>query len=1817
MKQKANRKRGMIFLLSAVMVFSAFAVAHAEEGDGAASHVHTNKCHNENGDLICGFAQADNGKDGKAGKRAAAVEVDSNIYPGEEEKLPNGEKVWVAYDAKYDATTQPADATVKATVTLPEGVEASPGYKLFIDKIEEEDSFYPSEENVKKEASAINEYQCYMIRWVKVDENGTYDKSDMKSIADVIGADNAKTADIRIQYLKNEARLSGPKGARKLLIYNSTEDGELKEAVSESVQNVSVEDDYYKSFTFLTNQAGPYVFVSKHVTEGYIAKLAIKGSEMLDGSDPFDKTDKPGNDSGPNNRIVRSYDTIQYPLDATFASRQQDITKTEVKMYFELTLNKSATAARFDISKMLWLGDNYSVEYLNSDGRVVMLMDHNGKFYEPQRGEDGRAIRDEDGFVVVDKDKEIKMNAQLNGSNQDKDSYKVASGNVIAQQKLTGCTTLKAKEGESILAGTQTFTTAVEVRNADNGEVFEPTFKMWLEGNEENYREEGTTGNKMTPAEPCEDNVVTARGDKSVKVSAGTNFNVQLKKNGDMSYKNWFDFSTGQLVEETERSELIRLAKLKENHGKSNPAEFTEEGKQLDEEKQKKYANYRYGRMTCYGITLQLYNDTDNEPEENRASKGLKGFSLPVGDITFDLNLYSKTNPSEFAGSDREYTAILWDYNENVPAEIEYNKKYDDPHIPYLKTPKNGLGNGGRRMYWDGESRSSYAKGAAPSNYLPYHDGCYYGGDWSLLDDDGKKVDNINRIAGPIKVTGTGQDTTYHFSVSNYDFDFDNQHFPKRDAGNSGNVLGYDTYARCFSAGSFQVLSVFPMVQKQSQAEIFLNTKVSNLQLTTRAGQELKAANDDQSKINHEVNIDDNTRKDQIVLYAPGNLTKGNSFNGLYKDKAPESTSNGFLGTDYWTTSYDCSAFAGDDIWIMSYGMISSGSDYRMGSMNLLQLFDSRALSVRNEPYVTQAYDDFFGDSPGKVKFLYAADPDHPEGYDTNKDGILEYMNSVREEDLVYSENMPDKNGKITVNGKSMKCIGVLMEIRGCNLLGGKYQYMGIPVEVNGDDETLIGKTIATVNTFRVWSYDIGDISWENGTWNKDTGKNVLKDYPAPGKEDNNEQYSGELANSKDKSPSNYVKTEYEDGLQKDNTHVGGTLAGNSLLILGYKAHVDIGVDNKNQTGSITYNQGNGETVVDYRLKNIVAKISDSTGQTKKPTTTLTVKAVLDENRKADAKQRISVSGNTYYMDGYKIDENGNLIGSEKPIAIGSDQYNPTKLIYKDSGGNEHTIAVYAQMDTDGQSVTFVIQNAPVGIELPDITFKADFASVQALKDNDTIKTGAYISGKGDCRAYSEMAGNMDNVTVGIVLGSGTNLTKAVQEKYIEVDSNKITYDVSYANNGTSTVKKIYFYDLLPHSGDIRGSLFDGDISLRNFKVDSGGSGNENSLTAEVYYSTTEYDELYDWVSIFGWIYSDGTREERSEAAVERMLREGKNKDGKPLFRPLGKVEQDKFTSDPNLPSGTDLDKLMGTITGLYVKAENLSKGQTIDMQVTIQAEGNKAGDWYKNIANSWIAGSETLALTSNKVETVAVSRSISGVVWYDWNLNGVRDVEPQGTYTEEKSGLDGSSVQNGADPNIKVPDEEALLEGVTVTLFKKNEYSKKYEICETDIGGRKILPVTTGKDGAYSFDKLANGDYIVAFSGESLEPYTDATFYQYNESKSNDSNTSDGVKTSELNAVEGDISGINKEKYPYCIQYSVGSPNMEFHSIDDIRAGKVALNNYREDYSHQDLGVIVAGYELPETGGMGTLPYMMGGILLILTAFAAGGFTGKRRKNM
>lgn len=448
---------------------------------------------------------------------------------------------------------------------------------------------------------------------------------------------------------------------------------------------------------------------------------------------------------------------------------------------------------------------------------------------------------------------------------------------------------------------------------------------------------------------------------------------------------------------------------------------------------------------------------------------------------------------------------------------------------------------------------------------------------------------------------------------------------------------------------------------------------------------------------------------------------------------------------------------------------------------------------------------------------------------------------------------------------------------------------------------------------------------------------------------------------------------------------------------------------------------------------------------------------------------------------------------------------------------------MYVVQDGDNRGATFHIGNAPVDLTLPDITFNGLLGSSVVLENNATIQTDVNISGTGDCRAYDEAKGNADHVTISVSVPSGSSVSKSVSSEYVELNG-QFTYTVQYENKSSVALKTVYFNDLLPAPNDNRGSQYSGSVGLGEFSLDAG-QETQNGTSLTLYYSTMEYEALREEVNGFKYTNADD---------VEKMLADSSK------FNVLGTIEAGgDLKPDKDLPTDdAALKQLMTKITGLYVKVNNLGAGQTLKLRFSVGTADNKASESYRNRAYGWSPDSGGI-LESNLVETTVVSRSISGVVWYDKNANGVRD-----------SG-------------------EPLLSDVICDLFKKNA-SGDYKKVTQDVTRAPLQSQTTNENGAYSFDKLPEGEYVVAFKGGELSNYTGATTYQVN--GENDDNTNDGVKATDLSS---SLSGYN-----YAIKYSDAAQTVKLHSIKDLAKGDVtgAFQNSTELVANQDLGLVKKG---------------------------------------
>lgn len=1773
---RSHKNRLLVFVLAAVLALAACACALTWAGANPASSTMVTEA-NDNGVAATNSRSnfddgngngSGNGNGGTQNDDEVIVPLASNrspqsddvpktvledlaqqgIYPGTMTTNGDGREVWTACDASGTST-----ANIKATVTLPESTYAEENSYLYIRKVNKGEGYYPTEDAIAKAAGEINGVQCYAIHWVKFNRKNDGTWGYELQTNSVLGEpDDAPRAVVKIEYLKDDARLKGHQAQRKLQVYNSREsDGSVLEE-NATPTDVSANSEAYTGFTFETNRGGPYVFVSKKLSEAYVKNLNIKNTTT--GTAPFDRDDNAGNDSSKDNDRVRSFDLIEYGLEVTYSTRSIATTASSVSLHFEATMDADVTEAVFDTSKLNWLQEQYTIEYLDESGNVVLTQKPDGSLTDAQGNS-------------------VDLNELVSDSSHGQESYTTA----IKSQRLTGTRAYQTDKNWSEQAETLSF--GVQVLGATNDQKIKPQFKAWIEGNEDNYGTESVgESSQVQLAQKVTDNTCASN---EITVSAGARFNMELTKNNNMSYKGWFDFSTGKEVSESNNDSytvgnttvtgkqlyalLEQLANLEENRGKANPEDFTDSnntcGAVLSElrvslaDLRSTFENIRYGRITGYGATLQVYNDASQE--EGTGSKGFKGVSLPQGDISLDLALATSVSGIDQDKVDEnQYYSQLWEYNENVT---------------------ESSGNQGHNMHWANLATTQHAAWAAPFNSGEGNSACYNGGTWSLGSDG-------------------------HFTVSGYDFDFSlaGLSYPTHKAGNSDATTGYNSYIGCFSAGYIQVLTVMPRCQAGT-VDLSTNVTVKNLAAETTGGQQVSAEPGDATGYAHETNTGDNVVPDTIPLYAKGGMTKANAFcdAATFDNESSNFTSKDcFLGTDFWGTSYDCSAFAGQRVTLVGAARINAG-DYRIRHMNMLQLFDSEVLSPTQgkTPYVVS---NVAGANMGDTTILYAADPDYKNGYDTSDKAVMEYMSTVREEDLIYFRSLDD----LTQAGYT--CVGVLAELRNCDISGesGYGTALKIAMDVS-DSEAHVGKTVGTVNTVRMWTnvndMGSGTVSWADGTYDPNEKKNSVEGY-TPVNPSDDEHYSGEVSNGEP-----YEKTEYENGRVVLGSNTGGYVYGSSLLILGYKSEVDIDVDREGTASTPTYDMDAGDNTVHYHLGGIIAR-SGNVGTPQNKTTNLTVLSKLDTDPKQGQEdQRMAVSDGSYAMVPASslmqlVDENGVPLDTQS-VAIGSDPSNPTVVRYQlrdsesSSWGATYEIKVYAQRDTNGTQVAFQISGVTLDTSVPDITYDA-LIDPQAVSNNDTIQASAYISGTDDVRAYETTNGNKDDVGITIVKLHGTRLAKQVDEDYIELNG-LINYTVAYANSGANPVN-VYLYDLLPNTNDIRGSKFSGEAILRQVGATmEGGDASSDGATIELYYSKTDYAELYAQVSKFG-ARDEG---EKSAEAIQTMLHDTD------YFRSLGTITGNgqletsdylkKLCNDGN--GGVSAEKLtkeMSQVTGIYAVIEGMQSNVSLQLKITVETQDNEAANLYRNIANSWVDG-DTDALTSNRVETSVLARALNGVVWSDENLNGVRD------------------------------SNEELVRDVTCTLFKWDEGAQKYVPCEEDITGEEIEPLTTGTDGAYSFEKLAEGKYVVAFSGGALNEYKGATTYRVGSNK-DEAATNDAVALSEtpsaLDTEAQTLTGID-ESYAYAIAYDltphdegdartyeIGSTDL--HSIEEIVGGNITLTNSVELYANLDCGLVKnAGFELPETGGAGTAPLHVLGAALLVAGTAGLGWTRRHRR--
>lgn len=930
------------------------------------------------------------------------------------------------------------------------------------------------------------------------------------------------------------------------------------------------------------------------------------------------------------------------------------------------------------------------------------------------------------------------------------------------------------------------------------------------------------------------------------------------------------------------------------------------------------------GRLERYSLALQLYNDS--------ADKGLKGIEFPQGDITYDLVMKSEVNGTDTTSSN-DFAPVLWDYKMNK--QVKY-------------------GTLGRDMQ--------------PSGAWEY---AYYG---PICNGSG-----TNQIfnAGKIQMTQDAvKENVYHVTVRDYEFDYENLHFPVRYAWTNEGEVRYSANIGNFSCGDVEVLAQLPeSVDRNSN--VYLDVSVNNF----------KATSISDNPANKEVKEDDNRSRTNVNLTPNGYIQKYQRYLDLNRH---------YLSSDYHTG--DNVAYKGNDIYVESF--VDGYGEMSWTAFNLLQKIDDEAIDITGKYDVSYN----FTIDNGTLNVLYGAKKDKTGWADDQE------MQDTREEELVYFKSVED------LKRAGYTCVAILYELRDMKTAwtssGQSYAIMHMRATVKTDSQA--GSVYQAVSDLRAWneyndtmSFSYSDVPYNSN--NRSYGL-VTKDSPIG----NIEGYT--KPNSK--AYSNYIKTSYKDGVMSGHN---GYWEGNSLLVIGYKAGVKIDISDKteNASGIVTqksvYDLDNGERTVSY-------KVSPSL-------------------KTDSANKDTAIAKPDYYADlTVKVD-----IPKGLAYDIGSATIAPESIVQNEDGS---------------QTVTWLLKNQKVGETLDTFDFTCTIGkagTAEDVRNNESFKVTAGISGKEDKCEQSAANGNLSSVSISVIRLASTSISKRAEKPLAETGDD-LKYTLYYSNTSTTDIHTSKIADILPYNNDGRGTRYSGDYLVKsvaiNYKDAQSSFGKKDVVLA---YSNKDYgvndvtklSEMSAATLSPDWTKVSETKKENNVIRYDDI-----NKEARALFVDIGFVAGNSYLKiDITLTPKKD-GKLM-------------TDGQNRTQQ---------PGDAY---VNSFAQNSDEQAsiVYSNAAPVRIVKRNISGLVWVDLSRDGIRQ--------DSESRMAGVKVDL-----YRLTPSRFDTAGQGVEILTKDGRQTVYKAYNAL--GNKIASISTDEQGNYAFEDLEAGDYVVYL--ESLNKYFDIT---------------------------------------------------------------------------------------------------------------------------
>ena len=1309
----------------------------------------------------------------------------------------------------------------------------------------------------------------------------------------------------------------------------------------------------------------------------------------------------------------------------------------------------------------------------------------------------------------------------------------------------------------------------VAVYGMADGDTLRPTFETYVVGN---------TENQNAPAQ-CASETLT--------VSAAPSYNVSVDYNNTLAYTGYFDLENG--VEATEAAYLA----AKEPGYTGSPIV--------------------YGMIQGYGVTLELYNDP--------TGKGLKGIELPKGAISFDLSFQGQTymNGTPLPGG--ASAPYIWAYKGNDTNA--YGMSLDGQSV---------------NMNWndadDLTQTSHYAYNAAPYNNGGGANACFNGGVW--------------RMTGS-QPAGETAETVAHVTVSGYVFDTST--YPTQNSDGKSDSTLASSAVKAFSAGYVQVL--FPVDKEQitgsaggetGYVEIAMKTAVSRLHAESLSGKtpvyegasdlsdadkqkQLESMNgyygyeDANDLVTNGIAVQETRYADNysprstgLYIFEGGNgdtIWKENHFdkeNGSTRLTNDAGTGETPIGSTAYVEGFvtfsagtiDATDAAKSDPLYNAEFWENVEHNY-MTAANILQKFDASVYTpVGAEPVVDQTYSltstsntigggafiisttesgtnwswNPYATQSYTLTILYAAKPDGTNWVESGTDGGAADMDAYREENLLYFTTLRELHAYFEAQGKVGKCVAILYQFRDCCIRSGRTLTAKAKISVTEDLEKT-GDTYCTTNDVRTWTtyrpyyklysvldgsekpdgstYSLRDITYQFNWADVSYGANALGAALPTGtvyvagagdnvveNADYNDTRGGFVATRPARYEDGYIKTEYSGGNKVTGTHTGA-LSGNTLLLYTLDTSINIGI-NTRAAGS---NAAKTEYTITRGEREVEYRVTPgihiSSGAKN-------VELVTNGTQRTSIAITLTLpNGLTYQEGSMTFDYSGcDYNAGDLQWNVMPDPNDPQKII-----------------------LTTSVSDIERG--LPEFNFTCGIGNVmdadKDIKINGTSLTvTASIEAEYEEHNLVAAQTHTDRATILVLLDTNNGVYKGVGSQLLEVGED-IVYTLTYSDNTKSSQTNMAFADVLPYNGDSRKSEFGGGYYIKSIAI---------------YFSGTHAEANYQTFVTSGYLaYRSGCADPADTAAEEALLTALKESGQRLTAVPDAATHTVTFA----VPTGSSAILQRADADGgiaLYGNMPNMRSDSRFTVTVTLsptEPENGRAlladasgktqsgGQTYGNDF-IYVTDDSSAPAKSNAVHVSTVNRQITGMVWMDDDRDGMYETR------------------------------ESLLRNVDAYLYTADGEPAR------DVLGNEVPKCVTDENGAYCFENLAAGSYIVVFRDEG-----------------GDYKTASGTQPIEFTRL---IVTSLENKQAARGNKSVAVPDAEVsYRITEAKLYTVVNMPSKEQIPSStyispnwNLGLYSAyGYALPMTGGSGTTLYTAGGALLIACACILLLYKKKRRK--